>query len=140
VKPPVPAALSRLRTGRSPFALAFSFGLHVATGFIAVAAHYGAMWLLLRGGLPPVAASSAGFAGGALVRFLLSYLGVFVPSHGMRTAGTRFVAAILLQLALNSLLLSALLALDVPVWHAQVAATVALTVVNYAVYRLWVFR
>ena len=133
-------SLLHLRHGRGPVHLVFTFGLHVATGFLAVAVHYGAMWLFLRAGLPPVAASAAGFAGGALTRFALSYFGVFVPSKGMAVAGWRFVLAILLQLALNSALLSLLLAAGLGVWHAQVIATIALTVVNFVVYRLWVFR
>ena len=133
-------SLLHLRRGRGPVHLVFTFGLHVATGFIAVAAHYGAMWLFLRTGLAPVAASAAGFAFGALTRFGLSYFGVFAPSRGMVVAGWRFVLAILLQLALNSALLSVLLAAGLGVWHAQVIATVALTVLNFVVYRLWVFR
>jgi len=134
------ASLARLRTGQGAAQVAFTFGLHVATGFIAVAVHYGAMWLFLRGGLPPVAASASGFVAGALARFALSYFGVFAPSKGMAVAGWRFVLAILLQLGLNSALLSVLLAAGLGVWHAQVVATVALTVVNFVVYRLWVFR
>lgn len=133
-------SLLRLRHGQGPVHLAFTFGLHVATGFIAVAVHYGAMWAFLRGGLPPVAASASGFVAGALARFALSYFGVFAPSKGMAVAGWRFVLAILLQLALNSALLSVLLAAGLGVWQAQVIATIALTVVNFVVYRLWVFR
>jgi putative flippase GtrA len=134
------AALARARTGRGAVHIAFTFGLHVATGFIAVAAHYGSMWLFLRGGLGPVAASASGFVAGALARFALSYFGVFVPSKGMAVAGWRFVLAILLQLALNSALLSLLLAAGLGVWYAQVIATIALTFLNFVVYRLWVFR
>ena len=133
-------SLRSLRGGRGPVHLVFTFGLHVATGFIAVGVHYGAMWLFLRAGLPPVAASASGFVAGALARFALSYFGVFAPSKGMAVAGWRFVLAILLQLGLNSALLSLLLAAGLGVWHAQVIATVALTVVNFIVYRLWVFR
>jgi len=134
------AAIARLRGGAGPLALALTFGLHVATGFAAVAVHYGAMWAFMRAGLAPVAASAAGFAGGALARFVLSYAGVFVPTVGVARAGVRFAAAIALQLALNSLGLSALLALGVPVWPAQVTVTILLTFLNFAIYRAWVFR
>ena len=147
-KPPIMAyraralagSLRHLRRGQGPVHLVFTFGLHVATGFVAVAMHYGAMWLFLRAGLAPVGASAAGFAAGAVTRFGLSYFGVFAPSRGVAVAGWRFALAILLQLALNSLLLSLLLAAGLGVWPAQVSATVALTVVNFVVYRLWVFR
>ena len=42
-----------------------SFSLHVATGFIAVAAHYALMFVMLRAGLGPVTSSAIGFAAGA---------------------------------------------------------------------------
>jgi len=134
------AAIARLRGGAGPLALALTFGLHVATGFAAVAVHYGAMWAFMRAGMAPVAASAAGFAGGALTRFALSYRGVFVPTVGVARAGVRFAAAIALQLVLNSLGLSALLALGMPVWPAQVTVTIVLTFLNFAIYRAWVFR
>ena len=134
------AAIARLRGAAGPLALALTFGLHVATGFAAVAVHYGAMWAFMRGGMTPVAASAAGFAGGALARFALSYAGVFVPTVGVARAGLRFAVAIALQLALNSLGLSALLALGMAVWPAQVTVTIVLTFVNFAIYRAWVFR
>jgi putative flippase GtrA len=134
------AAIARLRGAAGPLALAVTFGMHVATGFAAVAVHYGAMWAFMRAGLGPVAASAAGFAGGALTRFALSYAHVFVPTVGLARAGVRFAVAIALQLALNSLGLSALLALGVPVWPAQVAVTIGLTFLNFAIYRAWVFR
>ena len=134
------AAIARLRGAAGPLALALTFGLHVATGFLAVAVHYGAMWAFMRAGLGPVEASAAGFAGGALTRFALSYTGVFVPTVGLARAGVRFAVAIALQLVLNSLGLFALLALGVPVWPAQVAVTIVLTFLNFAIYRAWVFR
>jgi putative flippase GtrA len=98
------------------------------------------MWMLLRAGLPAVAASAGGFAGGAAARFGLSYFGVFMPTQGVAVATWRFVAAILMQLLLNSLMLAGLMHAGLPVWHAQVSATVLLTVVNFIVYRVWVFR
>ena len=117
-----------------------SFALHVATGVIAVAAHYALMYGLVRSGMPGVPASAVGFTAGALTRFALSYWRVFAPSRGMTAAGARFVVAIALQLAVNTLLLAGFLNLDVPLWPAQVATTVLMTFGNYLVYRLWVFR
>ena len=117
-----------------------SFSLHVVTGFAAVAAHYALMYALLRGGLAPVPASAVGFLAGALTRFVLSYAHVFSPTGGVPSAGMRFVVAIAAQLAANSALLAALTQGGLPVWPAQVLTTVLLTVVNYLVYRWWVFR
>jgi putative flippase GtrA len=130
---------SALRGGRSAAAVAFTFALHVATGFGAVAVHYGSMYLFLRAGASPVAASALGFGPGALARFALTYYAVFLPSRGLAVSGRRFAVAILLQLLLNSALLWILLAIGVPVWPAQMAATISLTIATYVVYRLWVF-
>lgn len=132
--------LDRLRPGPGPWRLALNFGAHVATGFAAVAVHYSIMALCIGAGVGPVAASSIGFVGGALTRFVLSYFGVFEPTRGLSAAGTRFVIAISLALAANSGLLAALLHFGVPLWWAQVATTIVLAFVNYAVHRFWVFR
>jgi hypothetical protein len=59
-----------------------SFSLHVATGAIAVAAHYAAMYGFVQAGVPGVPASALGFGAGALTRFALSYWRVFAPSRG----------------------------------------------------------
>jgi putative flippase GtrA len=117
-----------------------SFSLHVVTGFAAVAAHYALMYALLRTGFAPVPASAIGFLAGALTRFVLSYGHIFTPTRSVPAAGMRFVVAIAAQLAANSALLAALTQGGIPVWPAQVATTVLLTVVNYLVYRWWVFR
>jgi putative flippase GtrA len=117
-----------------------NFSLHVLTGFAAVALHYGVLYGLLKLGVAPLAASAIGFCGGALTRFALSYWRVFSPSHGLTIAGRRFVIAIALQAAANTALLALLLSLGIGVWPAQIATTIVLTFVNYAAYRLWVFR
>jgi putative flippase GtrA len=117
-----------------------SFTLHMLTGLLAVAAHYAAMYGLVGAGAAGVPASAAGFLVGALVRFALSYSRVFLPTRGVRIAGTRFVVVIGLQLAANSALLAALIEAGLPLWPAQVVTTVLLTAGNYLAYRLWVFR
>jgi putative flippase GtrA len=117
-----------------------SFSLHVATGAIAVGAHYAVMYGFVQAGMPGVPASALGFGAGALTKFALSYWRVFAPSRGMTAAGTRFVVAIALQLVVNTLLLSSFLKLGLSLWPAQVTTTVLMTFGNYLVYRLWVFR
>jgi len=117
-----------------------SFSLHVITGFAAVAIHYAIMYAFLRGGLAPVVSSAIGFVGGALTRFILSYARIFTPTAGVHAAGGRFVVAIAAQLAMNAALLTALTSAGLAVWPAQVATTLALTLINYLVYRWWVFR
>ena len=117
-----------------------SFSLHVITGFVAVAAHYSLMYAMLRAGLAPVPASAVGFLAGAMTRFLLSYAHIFAPTKGVHVAGARFIVAITAQLAANSAMLAALTHGGIDVWPAQVLTTVLMTVVNYLVYRWWVFR
>jgi len=114
--------------------------MHVVTGFAAVAAHYALMYALMRVGVMPIPASAIGFVAGALTRFVLSYAHVFSPTQSVHAAGARFVVAIALQLAANTGLLAGLTHAGLAVWPAQVLTTVLLTVVNYLVYRWWVFR
>lgn len=116
------------------------FILHVLTGFLAVAAHYSLMWLLLHGGMAAVPASTLGFVAGAATRFLLSYLHVFSPSDAMPATLFRFLLALGFQMLANMALLDGLLRLGLGLWAAQVATTIILTFANYVIYRLWVFR
>ena len=117
-----------------------SFSLHVATGAIAVAAHYAVMYGLVKSGMSGVTSSAVGFGAGALTRFALSYWRVFAPSRGMTTAGARFAIAIAFQLVMNTVLLTLFLKLGLTLWPAQVVTTVLMTFCNYLVYRFWVFR
>lgn len=116
------------------------FFLHVVTGVAAVLAHYGLMALALRADAAPIIATSIGFIGGAVVRFLTAYFHVFEPVESVRFALPRFLLALTAQWVLNALLLAALMQASLSVWAAQVVTTIALTFVNYLVYRLWVFR
>ena len=117
-----------------------NFSLHVLTGFAAVAVHYGVLYVLLKLGVQPLIASGIGFVGGAGTRFALAYWRVFTPSHGLTTAGRRFVVVLGIQAAANTAMLGLLLAGGVGVWPAQIATTIVLTFGNYVAYRLWVFR
>ena len=138
--PPLRKLLTRPGPGTGIGHWLHSFSLHVATGVLAVAAHYAAMYGFVRAGFSGVPASALGFAAGALTRFALSYWHVFAPSRGMTTAGTRFAIAIALQLALNTVLLSFFLWRGLSLWPAQVTTTVLMTFTNYLAYRFWVFR
>jgi putative flippase GtrA len=137
---PLHKLLQRPHPGNGLLHWVHSFGLHVLTGFLAVAAHYALMYVLVKAGMQVVLASSIGFVAGALTRFALSYWRVFSPTRGITAASGRFVVAIGLQLLANSALLAGLLSLGLSLWPAQVSTTIALTFANYLVYRLWVFR
>jgi putative flippase GtrA len=116
------------------------FILHVATGVLAVVVHYGLMALALYLEFMPLLASSIGFLGGALTRFFTAYFHVFSPSQGIRLAMPKFIAALCFQMLGNYLLLAGLMGAGVDLWLAQIMTTLLLTIFNYLMYRLWVFR
>jgi putative flippase GtrA len=118
----------------------YGFCLHIIAGFIATAAHYFVMYVLIRLGMAGLPASTLGFGAGAITRFLLSYFHVFSPTSGVRKAMFRFVLALFIQMVANSLLLGALMSAGLSVWVAQIATTAALTIFTYAGGKLWVFR
>jgi len=124
---------------RQLYALLVNFSLHCITGVFAVVVHYALMYLALNLGSTPVIATSIGFVGGAVTRFLLAYYHVFTPSRPKGEAAVHFVISLGIQMVLNAALLAGLLALGAAVWPAQLATTVLLTFINYAMYRLWVF-
>ena len=117
-----------------------SFTLHVLTGFLAVAGHYGVMWVLLSFGTPAVPASAGGFMVGAAIRFFLSHFHIFSPEDGMPATLPRFIVSLGIQLAANMFILDVLLGFWSSVWLAQATTTVVMTFANYLMYRLWVFR
>ena len=137
---PIPKLLRSPASSSGALHWIHTFVLHVATGFLAVAAHYTVMYALLRTGMSGVPASAVGFLAGAVTRFALSYWHIFEPTRGVAVASVRFVVAIAAQLAANSALLAGLLALGTSLWPAQIVTTIALTFGNYLAYRLWVFR
>lgn len=116
------------------------FVLHVLTGLMAVAAHYGLMFVMLHFSAGAVVASSVGFMAGATTRFLLSYFHVFMPTLAVPHAMARFVLVLAAQFFANALILALVLTQLSHVWLAQVITTVALTGFNFLAYRIWVFR
>jgi putative flippase GtrA len=98
------------------------------------------MGALLHQGSSPVVASSVGFIAGAALRFLTAYFGVFEPKEHWTLAAPRFVSSLVVQFAVNAGLMYALLSMGVPVWWAQLLVTGSVTLLNFAMYRLWVFR
>ncbi len=115
------------------------FMLHLITGGMATAAHYGVMWLSLQAGLTSLVATSIGFIFGAVTRFFLSYFHVFSSEVAIPMAMGRFIVALLVQLACNGLLLNEIHKF-IPIWEAQVVTTISLTVFTYIAHRVWVFR
>lgn len=115
------------------------FVLHVITGFLSVIGHYGVMALLLKTGYTPVIASSGGFVFGALTRFFTAYFHVFSPKNTVSQTLPKFILSLALQAVLNFFLLQGFIKLSMLVWWAQICTTITMTVINYVVYRAWVF-
>lgn len=115
------------------------FILHVITGFLSVIVHYGIMALLLKAGYAAVIASSGGFVFGALTRFFTAYFHVFSPQGSVTQTLPKFLLSLMLQAVLNFLLLQGFIELTIPVWWSQILTTLTLTIVNYIIYRIWVF-
>lgn len=113
--------------------------LHIVTGVIATAAHYLAMWGFLQTGMSSLVATSFGFVFGAITRFLLSYFHVFSPTRAVPHAVWRFILALMFQMFCNTALVALFLHI-LPLWYAQVTTTILMTVVNYMIYRIWVFK
>ena len=125
------------RRGR-PFFEGFVW--HCITGVLAVLAHYTCMYAALWTGTAPVVATSLGFILGAFTRFVLARGVVFETARSVTESGWRFLAALFAQMAMNAGALSILVSAGTHVWVAQVTTTLALTFINYLVYRYWVFR
>jgi putative flippase GtrA len=115
------------------------FFLHVITGFLAVLLHYAVMSQLLEENYSPVIASSGGFVFGALTRFFMAYFHVFSPKSSIAHTLSKFILCLVIQAFLNFLLLKAFIGLSMPIWWSQIFTTGSLTVINYVVYRVWVF-
>ena len=115
---------------------------YVASGLAATAAHYGVMVALVQwAGWWEVAASSAGFLAGALVKYPLNYWVVFKSSADHGRALVRFFIGLAAGFALNAIILAILLAtLDVHYLVSQVLTTGIVTLVNYLLARNWIFR
>lgn len=135
-----PSWLQRLSTREHLSRELVTFVLHCLTGVVVVAAHYLCMWALIQLEVPRVAATSMGFIAGAATRFYLSYHHVFDPAATVPRASMRFLVALAIQFLFNGAIFALLIYLTVPTWPAQVATTALLTLFNYLMYRIWVFR
>lgn len=109
-------------------------------GGVATAVHYAIMSLLLGLGVNTVLASTVGFVGGAVTRFVLSWFHVFAPTLQLSKSIFRYFVLLALNMAANAILLASLLRTGVSLWMAQVVTTAVLIGFNYAASRVWVFR
>jgi len=127
-------------TSRSGGGWHIEFIQHLATGVIAMAAHYFVMWLALSVEFVPVLATTCGFIVGAATRFFFSYFHIFEPEKDVARALPHFVLALALQMLVNAALLALLLSIKLPVWPAQLLTTALLAGINFLAYKFWVFK
>ena len=90
--------------------------------------------------LKPAPASSFGFAVSAVANYLLNRRFTFGSSRPHRDAAARFLAVVLLGLLLNYAAMSLLTALGANYVLAQLIATGAVLILNFALGSLWVFK
>jgi putative flippase GtrA len=96
--------------------------------------------LVVRAGVPPVAASVVAFGAGAVNGYRLNRAWTFRSSRRGAGAGARYVAVLLAGLAINAL--GVALAVDVaalPRFAAEIAALPPATAATFALARSWVF-
>ncbi len=120
----------------------YSVPAYVGAGGVATAAHYAvtivAVELL---GVVPIAASAAGFATGAVVKYWLNYSVAFRSSARHAGAMARFAFALAALMALNTLLFAAFQrGLGLHYLVAQALTTILLIPPGYVIHRRWVFR
>lgn len=119
-----------------------SVPLYVGAGGVATVCHYACTILAVEVlGAPPLAASVAGFAIGALVKYYLNYAFAFRSEARHSAAVARFAASLAALFALNALLF-AFFQRGLG-WHyliAQALTTLLLILPGYLLSRRWIFR
>lgn len=107
-------------------------------GAIGTSLHYGLMYLLL-GPLTPVVASTIGAAAGLVCNYTLARVWVFAERESSSYSFVKFVVVALNGVGVNAAILS-LTVLSMPVWTAQVCATICTFFASYTLNNLWSFR
>jgi putative flippase GtrA len=100
--------------------------------------HYGLMYLLL-GSLTPVVASTIGAVAGLVCNYTLARAWVFADRESLSFPFVKFVLVALSGVGVNAAILS-LAVLSMPVWTAQVCATICTFFAGFTLNNLWSFR
>jgi len=116
----------------------FSFLL---VGGAATALQYIIMFGLVAGaGVAAVIASAIGFCVSAVFNYVCNAAFTFRSGQPHGQAVPRFVMTAAAGLAINSLLLSLLMAIGLPLVPAQVLTTVGVLLWNYCINAIWTFK
>ena len=117
------------------------FFRYAGAGAIGTTAHFTVLVALVQlGGANAIAASTAGAAVGAVVNYAINHRFTFSSHKSHALALPRFLAVALAGLALNAIVLAAMLAAtDVNYVVAQLVATGVVLGVTYLSNRAWTF-
>jgi len=119
---------------------AHPFVRFLLVGGLVTALHYALLILLVQvGGLGATLASSLGFAGSAIVNYLLNRRFTFASDTPHIAALPRFATVALIGLTLNAAVMASLVQLHVVYLLAQAVATVATVLWNYVLNVRWTF-
>ena len=110
-------------------------------GAIGTAAHFAALVALVQlAGAGPIIASTVGAIIGAVINYALNYRFTFASRRAHHIALPRFAAVAAGGVALNALVLSAILTLLRPHYLvAQIVATAAVLIAGFVANRKWTF-
>jgi putative flippase GtrA len=114
---------------------------YAGAGAVGTALHYAILiGLVQQARLDAVLASTAGAVAGALVNYALNYRYTFASGRAHREALPRFAVVAALGVALNAVVMAAVLAIAGPHYLvAQVVATATVLAVGYLANRTWTF-
>ena len=119
-----------------------SLPLYIGAGGVATASSYAVMIAAVEAlGVAPVAASAAGYATGAAVKYWLNYSMAFQSRARHAPAVLRFAIALGGMMVLNTLVFALVeRGLGLHYIVAQVITTILLIPPGYMIHRQWVFR
>lgn len=125
----------------SPAAPGSRFVRYAAAGAVGTACHYALLIALVQAGrVDAVAASTAGAIAGALVNYALNHRFTFASARPHAHALPRFAAVAVAGIALNALVMAAVLAAAGPHYLvAQVVATGVVLAAGFLANRAWTF-
>lgn len=126
----------------SPKTLHIQFLLFAGVGVIGTAAHYSVLIALVQlARADAVISSTLGFVVGAFVNYTLNYLFTFNSSKRHHDALPKFFTVALLGMVANAAIMAELVhQAGMHYLPAQIVATVAVLVWNFAGSKIWVFR
>jgi putative flippase GtrA len=116
-----------------------SFLTFLCVGGTCTLVHYALMALLIRGDIPVVPASCAGFALSAVLNYLLNDWLTFRSREASRVTAPRFALVALSGLLLNHLLLTLLTNAGLATVPAQLVTTSGVILWNYCIHGAWTF-